>query len=62
MGAFEVITYMLRTIYSRFKHSGIIEILAEAAVGTRETIRVAMEGSDVKQVNRYLILLYEALF
>ena len=34
MGSFHVILCLLRTIYSCFKDSGIIELLVEAAVGT----------------------------
>ena len=48
MGEFHVILCLLRTIYSRFKDSGIIELLVEAAVGTEGTIRSALRGRDVK--------------
>ena len=34
MGRFHVILCLLGTIYSRFKDSGIIELLVEAAVAT----------------------------
>ena len=51
----------LRTIYSRFKDSGIIELLVEAGVGTQGTIRAPMTDSDIKQGIRYLKILYETL-
>ena len=44
MGEFHVALCLLRTIYSHFKDSGIIE----AAVGTEGTIRSALRGRDVK--------------
>ena len=46
MGGFHVILCLLKTIYSHFKDSGIIELLVEAAVGTEGTIRSG--GGDVK--------------
>ena len=49
MGGFHVIICMLRTIYSRFKGSGIVELLSEAGVGAEGTIKAAMKGSNVKQ-------------
>ena len=52
---------MLRTIYSRFKDSGIIELLVEAGVGTETTIRSAIWGGDVKHGIRYYKILYEGL-
>ena len=48
IGEFHVILCLLRTIYSRFKDSGIIELLVEAAVGTEGIIRSALRGRDVK--------------
>ena len=56
-----MIICMLRTIYSRFKGSGIVELLSEAGVGTEGTIQAAMKGSNVKQGVRYYKLLFEAL-
>ena len=60
MGGFHVILCLLRTIHSRFKDSGIIELLVEAAVGTEGTIRYAPRGGDVKLGIRYYKILYEA--
>ena len=37
-----------KTIYSPFYDSGIIELLVEARVGSKGSIRSAMKGSDVK--------------
>ena len=61
MGGLHVIICMLRTIYSRFKGSGIVELLSEAGVGAEGTIKAAMKGSNVKQGVRYYKLLFEAL-
>ena len=48
MGAFHMIMCMLRTIYSRFKDSAIVETLVEAGVGANQNIR-------------YFEIFYEAL-
>ena len=42
MGGFHVIICMLRTIYSQFKVSDLVETLVEAELGTEGTIRAAM--------------------
>ena len=55
-----VILCLLRTIYSRLKDSGIIELLVEAGVGTEVTIRSAIRGGDIKPGIRYYKILYEA--
>ena len=60
MGGFHVTLCLLRTIYSHFKDSRIIELLVEAGVGTEGTIRSAIRGGDVKQGIRYYKILYEA--
>ena len=60
MGGFYVILCLLRTIYSRLKDSGIIELLVEAGVGTEVTIRSAVRGGDVKPGICYYKILYEA--
>ena len=60
MGGFHVIICLMRTIFSRFKDCGMIELLAEVAVGTEGTIRAAMKGGDVKEGIRYYKILYEA--
>ena len=51
---------LLKTIYSRFKELGIIELLVEAGVGTEGTIRSTIRGEDVKQSIRYYKISYEA--
>ncbi len=61
MGGFHVIICMLRTIHSRFKGSGIVELLSEAGVGAEGTIKSAINGSNVKQGVRYYKLIFEAL-
>ena len=60
MIGFHVILCLLRTIYFRFKDSYIIELLAEAEVGTEGTIRSAIREGDIKQGIRYYKILYEA--
>ena len=60
MGGFHVILGLLRTIFSRFKDSGIIELLVDVTVGTGGTIWSALRGSDVKLGMRYYKILYEA--
>ena len=60
IGGFHVILCLLRTIHSRFKDSGIIELLVEAAVGTEGTIRSALRGGDIKLGIRYYNILFEA--
>ena len=59
MGRFHVILCLLGTIYSRFKDSGIIELLVEAAVATEGTIRSALRGGDVKLGIHYYKILSE---
>ena len=48
MGGFYVVLCLLKTIYSRFYNSGIVELLVEAGVGSDGSIRSAMKSSDVK--------------
>ena len=61
MGGFHVIICMLRTIYSRFKCSGIVELLSEAGVGAEGTVKAALKGLNVKQGVKYYKLVFEAL-
>ena len=59
MGGFHVILFyflLFYTIYSRFKDSGIIELLVETGAGTKSTIR----GGDVRQGICYYKIIYEA--
>ena len=60
MGGFRVILCLLRTIYSCFTDSGIIELLAESAAGTEGTIRSALQGGDIKLGIPYYRILYES--
>ena len=62
MGGLHMIIWMLRTIYSRFKGSGTIELLSDASVSAEGTVKVALKGSNVKQAVRYYKSLFEALF
>ena len=61
MGGFHVVLCLLRTIYSRFNGSGIVQLLSEASVGSEGTIKAALNGANVKQGFRYYNLLFEAL-
>ena len=61
MGGFHVIICIMRSIYSRFQDSGIIELLVESGVSSEGTIRAAMKGSDIKQGIRFYKLVYETL-
>ena len=61
MGGFHVIICLLRTLYSRFHDSGVVELLVEAGVGSEGSIRSAMKGSDVKVGIRCYKILFEAL-
>ena len=61
MGGFHVVICLLRTIYSRFNGSGIVELLSEAGAGSEGTIKAALNGANVKQGVRYYKLLFEAL-
>lgn len=61
MGGFHIILCMLKTIYSRFSGSGIVELLAEAGIGANGTIKAALNGSNVKQGIRYYKIIFEAL-
>jgi hypothetical protein len=61
MGGFHIIMCLMKTIYSRFSGSGIIELLSEVGVGAEGTIKAGLNGSNVKQGIRYYKLLFEAL-
>ena len=60
MGDFHVILCLLRTKYSRFKNLVIIELLLEAGVRTKGTIRSAIRGGDIKQGIHYHKIIYVA--
>jgi hypothetical protein len=61
MGGFHIIMCLMKTIYSRFQGSGIVELLSEAGVGAEGTIKAGLNGTNVKQGIRYYKLLFEAL-
>ena len=60
MGGFHVVMCIMKTILSRFKDCGMIQLLAEVGIGSEGTIRAAMNGNDVKEGIRYSKILYEA--
>jgi len=50
----------LRTIYSRYKGSGIAELLSEAGVGVEGRMKAALRELNDKQGIHYYKLLLEA--
>ena len=60
MGGFRIILCMIRTIYSRFKHAGIVELLSSAGLAGKGTIRKALKGGDTKEAIYLSKLLLEA--
>ena len=61
MDGFQIVLCLLKTIYSCFYGSGIVELLVEAAVGSEGSIRSAMKGSDVKLGIRCYKIVFEAI-
>ncbi|MES9880764.1 MAG: hypothetical protein ABW185_07775, partial [Sedimenticola sp.] len=61
MGGFHIIMCLMKSIYSRFNGSGLVELLSEAGVGAEGTIKAGLNGSNVKQGIRYYKLLFEAI-
>ena len=61
MGGFHIVLCLLKTIYSRFCDSGIVELVVEAGVGFEGSIRPVMKGSDVKFEVRCYKILFEAI-
>ena len=49
MGGFHVIICVLRTIFSRFKDSGMVEWSVYSGIGGEGTITSALNGGDVKR-------------
>ena len=49
MGGFHIVLCITRTIYSRFDHAGIVELLSSAVLGGKDTIRKAMKGEGTKE-------------
>ena len=63
MGGFHVIICLMRSIFSRFRGFGFIELLAEVGgLGGAGTIESALKGGDVKVGIRLYKLLFEALY
>ena len=62
MGGFLIVLSLLKTIYSRFYDSGIVELRVEAGVGSEGSIRSAMKGSDGKFGIRCYKTLSEVIF
>ena len=60
MGGFHIVLRMIRTIYSRFKHAGIVEILSSAGLVGKGTIKKALKGGDTKEEIYLYKLLFEA--
>ena len=60
MGRFHVVLCMTRTIYSRFKQAGIVELLSSAGLGGKGTIKKALKGGDTKEALYLHKLLSEA--
>ena len=58
MGGFHIVLCMIRTIFSRFKNAGIVELLSSAGLGGKGTITKALKGGDTKEG----IFLYKLLF
>ena len=61
MSGFCIILCMLRTIYSCFKHAGIVELLSSAGLGDKGTIKKALKGGDTKEAIYLYKLLLEAI-
>ena len=61
MGGFHIILCVLRTIYSRFKDSGIIQWLLYSGIGGEGTITNALNGGNVKHAIFLHKLMYEAI-
>ena len=62
MGGFHVIICVIRTIFSRFKDSGMVEWLVYSGIGGEGTITSALNGGDVKRAIFFLHkLMYEAI-
>ena len=61
MDGFQIVLCLLKTIYSCFYGSGIVELLVEAAVGSEGSFRSAMKGSDVKLGIRCHKIVFEAI-
>ena len=61
MGGFHIVLCMIRTIFSRYKNAGIVELLSAAGLGGRGTIINALQGGDTKVAISLCKMLFEAL-
>ena len=52
MGGFHIMICMLRTIYSLYQRSGLVQILSTAGLGGLGTIKKALKGGDVNEAIR----------
>ena len=58
MSGFHITICLLRTIYSCFRNTGLVELLSTVGLGGKGTIQNALKGGDVK----YGIYLHKLLF
>ena len=61
MDGFHIDMCMLRTIYSLFKRSGIVQLLSSAGLGRLRAVKKALTSGDVKEGINFHKKLYEAL-
>ena len=62
MGGFYIILCLMRSIYSRFKGFGFVELLSEAGLGGSGAIENALKGGDIKMGIRCYKLPHEAIY
>ena len=61
MGGFHIIMSMLKTIFSRFKDSGIIKLFVYSGISGERTSKHALKGRDVKFGIHLHKLMFEAI-
>ena len=61
MGGFHILLCVLRTIYSRFKDTGFVQLLVYSGIAGEGTIMHALKGGDVKYAIHLHKLMYEAI-
>ena len=61
MGGFHIIMCMLKTIFSRFKDSGISKLFGYSGISGEGTIKHALKGGDVKFGSHLHKLMFEAI-
>ena len=62
MGSFHILLCVVRSIYSRYKGFGFVELLSEVGLGGAGSIENALKGGDFKMGIRYYKLLFEAIY